>query len=280
MTTINNRVANLVLLSALSACHFGVPTMAPLVDSSSDSIGDGAIDTVRAEHMMLVLIDTTGSMATSRIDGSDRLGAARELAKDRIRDEAGTAAGLAGVAVYTFHDTGIDAKTIGFIDPVTAINTIDTIVPTFDLSPMAGSICDAIDILAAPGNVTITKMLEMYADGGENNTAPAHSCFGPSSNTDFPPFDSGSWQNKVLARAIDSGVQISTTLFAIPMLAANLALNPNPKVAAVTWLGRSSAPLAPLSDSNFFSTLTSSTGGQFRLVFDDQPLPAVADPSY
>jgi hypothetical protein len=245
MTNINKRTATLALfLCVFIACRLDYPALAPL--------SDGAIDTTLAEHMMLVLIDTTGSMAVSRIDTSTRLEAAEKLAKGHILSEARTAAGLAGVAIYTFYGTGIEAKTLGFIDPVTASNTIDTLVLGSGLSPVAGSMCDAIDTLVASGDATITKMLEIYIDGGENNTPSSHFCYGPSSNGDFSPFDIGSWQNKVLTRAINSGVQISITLFTY-------------------------TPSALLSDPNFFSTLALSTGGQFRLVFDDGPLPAFAD---
>lgn len=234
------------------------------VDAVADAAADAAVDagvdaaTTHPRRMMLVLIDATGSMAQPRGDSKTRFEGAQKVAKDHVRAEAASADGLAGVAIYSFHDEGIEAHTTGFIDPTTAGNRIDTLTLSFSSSPLAGSLCDAIDVLSGAGGNDVTKLLEVLLDGGENNTPAAHPCAGPSSSGELPPFDAGSWQNKVWNKAGGSRAHPTITFFGAGSLQAQL---------------RAQAVHPDLTDPNFFSSLALANGGQFHQIFDDQPLP-------
>src|SRR5215831_12351328 len=125
-----------------------------------------------ADRQMLVLIDASGSMSTVRADSTTRFDAAKQRALDQIAVQA---------------SSGLDLFTVG------GGNT-----------PLAGSMCAAIDTLAATG--ATTKILEVASDGEENFTPPADPCFGPFSTDPNPPYSAGSWENLVYNKVAGAGI--------------------------------------------------------------------------
>lgn len=231
-----------------------------------------------ADRTMVVVIDASGSMQTLR--GTEpRFDAAKQLAQDSIFAATMEVEGLAGVAVFTFHGAGIVSQTAGFVSPGTAQTTVGGLAVTSDLTPLAASLCDTIDIASASGTgATTSRLLVVFSDGGENNTAPAHACFGTHSTTGAP-FDDGSWQRNVRQRALAASpaVTISTSLFTDVSFHAVAQRAANPEEVALAKAGRT-APLASLvSDEEFFTTLAADTNGSFRTIADAAPLPVAAD---
>src|SRR5262245_6990125 len=150
-----------------------------------------------ADRKMLVLIDATGSMSTVRADSTTRFDAAKARAIDQITVQAGL--GTTTVAVYTFSDATSTLQTVGgFVSANSAISTIgglDLFTVGGGITPLAGSMCKAVDDLMASG--ATTKILEVASDGEENATPPTDPCFGPFSTDSTPPYTTGSWQNLV-----------------------------------------------------------------------------------
>jgi len=240
-----------------------------------------AAGTAEAERTMVVLLDASGSMVITRSDGQTRFEAARQLARDRVMNAAMETEGLAGVAVYTFHGTGLTAHTTGFVDPFSAVVAIDGLAVTTQLTPLAGSLCDAIDIASAsgPGGATDQRLLEVYSDGFENNTDPAHPCYGTFSTDTGAPYDAGSWQNKVYLRAVNASpaVTINASLFSNVATAFAVTATTNPEDGQPGTHPQVGMFSVPLSDADFFAALTADTGGHFDEIGDMAPLPVFGD---
>lgn len=224
--------------------------------------------TAAADRTMVVVIDQTGSMLLTRpSDGMTRFEAAKLQAADRVF-EAGSVEtlGLSGVQVFTFHNDffsgefGLTDRSMGFIPWDDARDLILTLTMPSGATPLAGSMCDAIDAASASGSGSTTaRFFEVYTDGGENNTDPAHPCAGFHSSSTSAPFDLGSWQNKVYNYNLDATPAVTTS---------------------ATLLYHDVSPLwvtTPLSDEDFFAALTRDTGGTLTLVDDSAPLPVFGD---
>jgi hypothetical protein len=170
---------------------------------------------------MVVVLDATGSMTAVRTDGKTRYEAAREAAADRVFAAAMETQGLAKVAVYKFFGTGIVQESLNtgdgtpFVTAFDAVDVINNSAVTFEATPLAGAMCDTVDIARASGGVgTTVRFLEVFTDGEENNTPMTSPCFGPPSVGTSPPFDNGSWQNLVYVRTTNPlpAVTVNATL--------------------------------------------------------------------
>jgi hypothetical protein len=238
-----------------------------------------------AQRRMLVLIDATGSMTLPRqndMEHPTRFHAAKALATQRVLEQ--DALGLDGVAVFTFQDASATPRTAGFVDTNTALMAIDGLDPTtvpFGITPLAGSMCDAVDKLVTDGGAT--KILQVSSDGEENATDPTHPCFGPFSASAIEPFTGGSWQNKVYMKAVGA-VIVRIDLFnpaPIVSLAARAANDPeggaNANLQAFARLSAAATDDHPPSLEEFFGALARATGGQLVVAHDEEPLPVYAD---
>lgn len=234
-----------------------------------------------AERNMVVVLDATGSMTLGRIDGKTRFEAAKEQAVARIDNARGETAGLTGgVTVYTFSTTGLTRVTDVAATPFDAAQAIMALTPPSGLTPLAGSLCDAIDRSNESGNAATTaRLLEVFSDGEENFTDSMHDCYGPPSADADPPFELGSWQNKVYQyRGAHPLVTINVTLYhnvAVGGFAATASADPEQAL-----LGTSS-PFSTfatrLSDADFFAALAAASGGTFHAIADNEPLPVFGD---
>lgn len=239
-----------------------------------------------AQRRMLVLIDATGSMTLPRpgdVVNPTRFHAAKALASQRVLEQ--DALGLDGVAVYTFQDASATLRTVGgFVptnDALIAIDGLDPLTVPFGVTPLAGSMCDAVDTLVTDGGTV--KILQVSSDGEENATPPAHPCFGPFSMSAMEPFTGGSWQNKVYMKAVGA-VIVRIDLFnpaPIISFAAQAAIDPEGGGTAMQQQFASIAAAAiddhPPTLEEFFGALARATGGQLVVAHDEEPLPVFAD---
>lgn len=241
-----------------------------------------------AQRKMLVLIDASGSMSTVRADSLTRFEAAKQRAIDQIGVQAGL--GLAGVAVYTFSDTTSTAQTTGFVSANTAIAAItglDLFTVGGGNTPLAGAMCDAVDVLVA--QTASQKILEVASDGEENFTPSTHPCFGPFSTDPNPPYTTGSWQNLVLSKVSNApgGIQVQIDLFdpgpVTGFAAFAAAMDPEASQTAATRFATAGAMLAaagegPPTLKDFFTEIALVSGGRLTVVEDTQTsVPVVGD---
>jgi hypothetical protein len=174
------------------------------------------------ETNVIVVIDVTGSMtaeAGSLQPGEDpdtrleigRLRALRWLINDTsdfVEPE---------FAVWEFSTDGTDDYRVlqDFTDDVLqAIGAVGAAAQTPYRTPLAGTICDAVDRLhdyeddkiitdpttGLPRLSRIERRIYLVTDGLENETPSTNECWGPDAVTDtvYPVYDYGSWQWKVL----------------------------------------------------------------------------------
>jgi dockerin type I repeat protein len=243
-----------------------------------------------ADRKMLVLIDASGSMSTLRADSQSRFDAAKARALDQIGVQAGI--GLDAVAVYTFSDTTATLQTAGgFVDPNIAIDTI-TALDLFTVgggnTPLAGSMCDAVDALHA---VTATeRILEVASDGEENFTPSDHQCFGAFSSDPNPPYSAGSWENLVYNKVAGAGIAVQIDLFdpgPVTGFAARLAAMTDPEGAltartraasAFSTMAVAAATEGPPTLADFFTQIALVSGGRLTVIEDTVPsLPVTGD---
>ncbi len=157
-----------------------------------------------ADEHMLVLIDQSGSMQTPSAAspmGDRRWDVARQLASDAV----GAVAPDRSYALWTFSGSTF-TQVVAFSDNLTGPQVqaiIDVTLPAnpSGATPLAGSVCDAVDELInyLPSEFH-TKRIELFSDGLENNTPNTHECWGPDSADHSNP-DVGSWEWKVFNKA-------------------------------------------------------------------------------
>jgi hypothetical protein len=240
-----------------------------------------------ADRKMLVLIDASGSMEIQRADLTTRFDAAKARAVSKITDQA--ALGVDGVAVYTFSDITSTAQTAGFVNANAAIAAVNGLVLATvggGNTPLAGSLCDAVDTLVAQ-NAT-TSILELASDGEENSTPLDHQCAGPFSSDPNPPYSVPSWENSVFNKVADANVQVQIDLFdpgPITGFAARMAAAADPEggLTARTRAASAFAAVAAAGDgpptlAEFFTQIALVSGGRLTVVEDTTPgLPVSGD---
>jgi hypothetical protein len=218
----------------------------------------------QATQRLLVLLDRTGSMTETRINGHSRCRDALDLAKADVHTFflLHPAQQGAAVAVWTFADAAPTLLTGGFVDEATALAALNTLTPEgcTGSTPLADAICSGSDALnaALPGSTAAQRMLAISSDGGENNSSGP--CAGPSS-AGGPPYDPGSWQQKVEAKL--AGQNVALTRFWGSVKARNgFDRETHKKIDVLA-----------VSDDAFFQHLADVTGGIFQLAPDSGPLP-------
>jgi hypothetical protein len=165
--------------------------------------------TASAGEHILVILDTTGSMAGPSIGGSTRLQVAETLLTNQL---LGFSDATNEYALWFFD--GTDFRVIvpfgtGNATRTTVIAQLATAVPGA-ATPLAHTICAGVDALAARGTPADVRRIILASDGEENNTAPGPTpprdqCWGVYTGigTTFP-FALDSWQNRV-ARKLCTG---------------------------------------------------------------------------
>ena len=258
----------------------------------------------------VILLDSSGSMSQpGASDGTSKW----DIALQGVRDLVNAPHPDREFELWTFN--GVDyVQHFSFADGSTmtmaqrqmaVINAVDALPGPTDLTPMAMSICDAVDTLIAhePGVFPIpTKRIAMWSDGLENSTPDTHPCWGPSSGTDYDPtiqprggLETDSWQWKVLNKAITGDPQSTAslppdfqiitdvqTLFEfIPTLSmAGFDAHEYAAAAPVAreqgTFGTAFSTMSPGALS-FMEALATETGGRFQAVDPQLPPPVAGD---
>lgn len=216
------------------------------------------------EPHMVVLLDRTGSMTTTRATGNTRCSDALTLAKSDVASFFSTNSNSTGAsaAIWTFSSSSTNL-TGGFVNQATAMAALNGLTPEgcTGSTALADAICDASDALIAnfPNSSPLNMFLAISSDGGENSSSGA--CSGTSTTSTTPPFDAGSWQNKVLAKVQGQNTVLTRSWGAVSR---------NSEVDPETGKQRSRKALA---DDDFFRILAEETSGEFQNIGDSAPLP-------
>jgi hypothetical protein len=169
----------------------------------------------QAGEDMLVLIDQSGSMFDTSVAGAPRYIVARQLAADTVN----AAAADREYALWTFQNNSY-SEVVPFSAHATQAQIVAEIWGLPDpggSTPLAGSICDAVDELVAyVPTVPDDKRLELFSDGLENSTPSTNECYGPNSADHSNP-DVGSWEWKVFNK-VQTGNANSAANPPIPLI--------------------------------------------------------------
>jgi hypothetical protein len=228
------------------------------------------------EEHHIILIDVSGSMRSPRrTDGRTRF---QEAITQARKAPGQSSAGRRYFAVWTFSGnqhtqvqgfTADDPNT--HLNPTT-VNTLDSLQLGTGATPLVGAACDATDAVRAftgSGAGSVTKFLDVFADGSENNTPTSHPCYGLSSEkTAFPLqiSDPGTWQQKLQAKSAQS----------TPLVISAHIYNNFKQITGF----RAAASQQAISDSpllEFFQGLAAQTGGTLTVVDDEAQAPVVGD---
>ncbi|AGC44026.1 hypothetical protein MYSTI_02710 [Myxococcus stipitatus DSM 14675] len=146
------------------------------------------------EEHVVILIDRSGSMRTTRASGLTRF----EEALTRGRDFVQMPNALPRLfAVWSFEGSTYRREQ-DFKDGATTLATLGRLSAGVGTTPLALSVCDAADVLLqfAPG-VDARKVVHLISDGEENSTPETTMCYGHPSTTKYPDLQEDSWEWKV-----------------------------------------------------------------------------------
>jgi hypothetical protein len=249
-------VAQINGLLAGSATDRGTPGF-------DDEWGAGVLNCGFGTPHMLVLLDRTGSMIAVRSNGRTRCRDALELAVQDVVSFFGTNPG-SSVSIWTFAGSAPTDLSGGFVDQATALAVLNSLSPEgcAGSTPLAEAMCAASDELSAsfPMNSPASLFLAVSSDGGENNSSGECAGFSSASG---PPYDPGSWQQKVRDKLLGQSVALTRFWGAVSLtFGSDFDLE----------TGR--AELLGTSDSVFLEDLAVVTGGIYQPVDDGDPLPS------
>jgi hypothetical protein len=169
---------------------------------------------------------------------------------------------------------------------------LSNIAVTSDLTPLADSICSTATTAGNSGTgVTTVRFLEVFSDGGENDSIGAD-CSGVYADTPDFPWTPDSWQRKTYDFVTTRVPALSTVRGNFTFLfddITTLAARARPagatsdaaasaSVMARAAHARSLAASGPPSDNSFFAQLAVGLNGTYTEIADTQAvLPVVAD---
>jgi len=221
----------------------------------------------------IILLDRTGSMMAVTSNGQTRCERALQTVKDEVVIFFNNAPMGSSLAVWTFAGTAPTALTAGFVGETEASQALEGLNPVGcqNLTPLAESICDAVDFLLAtfPTAPWPTLEISISSDGNENNTDINDECHGPHStngsscDVEVDPFDEGSWQRKVCEKIQNNAVFLAKYWGPPKKLALGAETDEE------TGLLRG----AGVSDLTFFQALVEATGGNMIVIPLDDPVP-------
>lgn len=227
----------------------------------------GAAAHAFTEEHVIILIDRSGSMKTTRATGRTRFADALV----RGRDFVNMANALPRLfAIWSF-EGGSYRREQGFQDGPTTVATLGRLTAGVGATPLALAVCDAADELLqfAPG-VDARKVVHLISDGEENSTPETTMCYGPPSITRYPDLTEGSWEWKV-RNMLKTGDPLRDS--------------PNPFQlvfdADVFFNHLTLAPAAAVPPEPAFHTLlkglSQASGGVYTPIEDTRPVPVPGD---
>ncbi|NTX04437.1 MULTISPECIES: VWA domain-containing protein [unclassified Myxococcus] len=146
------------------------------------------------EEHVIILIDRSGTMRTTRASGQTRFADALVRGRDFVQ----TPNALPRLfAIWTFEGGGYRREQ-GFEDGPTTVASLSRLSVGAGATPLALAVCDAADELLQFGpGIDARKVVRLISDGEENSTPEATLCYGPPSATRYPDLEEGSWEWKV-----------------------------------------------------------------------------------
>jgi hypothetical protein len=222
----------------------------------------------------IVLLDRTGSMMAVTSNGQTRCERALQTVKDEVDIFFNTAPLGSSVAVWTFAGTQPTALTTGFVGEAQASQALEVLNPVGcqNLTPLAESICEAVDFVVGtfPSAPWPTLEISISSDGAENNSDGE--CFGPPSQSGtecnsaeaVDAFDAGSWQEKVCTKIQNNAVFLAKYWGPPEILAS--AVESDRETGQLRGAG--------VSDLTFFQALVQATGGSLIVIPLDDPVPS------
>ncbi|WP_408890975.1 VWA domain-containing protein [Myxococcus faecalis] len=218
------------------------------------------------EEHVIILIDRSGSMLTTRASGQTRFVEAVTRGRDFVQTPNVLPRRF---AVWTFEGATYRREQ-GFMDGASTVTTLNNLTSGLGATPLAVTVCDAADeLLQFEPGVDARKVVHLISDGEENSTPEDSLCYGPSSNKRYPDLEEGSWQWKV-RNMLKTGDPLRDS--------------PNPFQlvfdADVFYNHLNLSPFADPLESPFLVLLrglSRDSGGQYMPIEDSRPLPIPGD---
>ncbi|MCP3164013.1 VWA domain-containing protein [Myxococcus qinghaiensis] len=213
------------------------------------------------EEHVIILLDRSGSMMTTRASGQTRFADALV----RGRDFVNMANALPRLfAVWSFEGASYRREQ-GFQDGPTTVATLSRLTSGVGATPLALAVCDAADELLQFGpGIDARKVVHLISDGEENSTPETTLCFGPPSTTRYPDLTEGSWEWKV-RNMLKTGDPLRDSpnpfqlIFDADVFFNHLTLAPEPFFLS------------------FVQGVTKASGGRYTPIDDVRPLPIPGD---
>lgn len=213
----------------------------------------------------LILIDRTGSMTAIRPStGHTRCADAVTQAQQQLTDMV--TEGVMSFAVWTFAGSSVTQVTPGYVDQTTASAAINGLSAgsCTGSTPLAFAMCAAAQDLAlhrtpSQGPSAPVAFLAVSTDGGENNSPGSPLLTIGNTNCSGLTGDittAGTWENNVnnyINNTIDN-IKVDNMYWIDPALGTSLR----------TSAAAGCNPSTNQCDNAFFSSLSNSTGGNFR----------------
>jgi hypothetical protein len=258
------------------------------------------------ETNIVVIIDVTGSM--SELSGSvapgdpakSKLDIGKLKALDWLINTAATTFTSPEYAVWEFSGDNHRLLQDFTSNSVLAVSAVGTSLQSTDATPLAGTICDAVDrlhdyefdktivdpVTGVTRKARIDRRIYLVTDGLENNTAGTNECWGPGATTlvSYPNYDVGSWQWKALNKLKTGNANVVSSapfeyIIDVEHILNDFIHSQNPlaanasAAAAEGLTGRFAAGTLPYSsvadDVNFFRGVASQSGGTYTQLAPD-----------
>ncbi|WNG51248.1 VWA domain-containing protein [Archangium minus] len=239
------------------------------------------------EQHSIIVVDRSGSMTAVRSDGQTRFKVAIQNAKDYVNLPLNIPHFF---AVWTFEGSSY-IKEQGFASATTTIATLNRLTVGTGLTPLAYTVCDAIDALFTYrpdlGNKA-KKVVKLVSDGEENNTPVGTQCYGPSSTLDAPPYTTNSWEWKVYNKFATRNPNTPPPAGAffpavlnVTVLSGYISLwNMSASAPEYSPAGQVMTPRSMSTMANYFTflkTLAQNSGGSYTEIVDSKPAPVFGD---
>jgi hypothetical protein len=218
------------------------------------------------EEHVIILIDRSGSMLTTRASGQTRFVEAVTRGRDFVQTPNVLPRRF---AVWTFEGATYRREQ-GFMDGASTVTTLNNLTSGLGATPLAVTVCDAADeLLQFEPGVDARKVVHLISDGEENSTPEDSLCYGPPSNKRYPDLEEGSWQWKV-RNMLKTGDPLRDS--------------PNPFQlvfdADVFYNHLTLSPSANAPEPDFHTLLrglSQDSGGRYTPIEDSKPLPIPGD---
>ncbi|WNG40823.1 hypothetical protein F0U61_49360 [Archangium violaceum] len=243
---------------------------------------------VPIEQHSIIVVDRSGSMTAVRSDGKTRFKVAIEEAVKYVNLPLNIPHYF---SVWTFEGSSY-IKEQGFASATATIATLNSLSVGYGSTPLAYTVCDAIDALFTYrtdlGNKA-RKVVKLVSDGEENSTPTGTQCHGPSSALDTAPYTPGSWESKVYNKFATRNANTPPPAGAFFPAVLNVTVlsgyitslrSMSASAPEYTPAGQVMTPRSMTTLANYFSflkTLAQHSGGVYSEVVDSRPVPVSGD---